>query len=168
MHIPAVFGAMGAKMIKDVMVRLDGTLADDARLAAVDQIADHFDSYIVGLFLNVLPLMMPAEGDKAAAAELVRLVEKARVVGDKLEAQLRQRLARLQKPVELRRFDTFSDTVGKIAVREARTADVFVALRPNGSSREPEKFIESILFGTGRHLFLVPEHKAVPPTFDHV
>jgi nucleotide-binding universal stress UspA family protein len=159
---------MEAKMIKDVMVRLDGTKADDARLAAVDLIAEYFDSYVVGLFLNVLPLPMPPGGNSTLAAESVRLVDKTRAVGDKLEAKLRQHLARLQKPVELRRFDTFSDMVDKIAVREARTADVFVALRPNGSSRESEQSIESILFGTGRHLFLVPEHKAVPPTFDHV
>jgi hypothetical protein len=50
---------METTMIKDVMVRLDGTRADDARLAAVDQIAENFDSHIVGLFLNVLPLLIP-------------------------------------------------------------------------------------------------------------
>lgn len=154
-------------MIKDVMVRLDGTRADDVRLAAVDQIAEHFDSHIVGLFLNVLPLVLPSESNSAAAAEWARVVDRARDAGDKLEAKLRERLARLQKPVELRRFDTFSDTMGKIAAREARTADVFVALRPNGSSREPDQFLECILFGTGRHLFLVPERKTAPPAFDH-
>src|ERR1700704_1986306 len=90
--------ATEATMIKDVMVRLDGTRADDARLAAVDQIAEYFDSHVVGLFLNVLPLLIPAESDGAAATESVRLVDKARVVGDKLEAKLRQRLARAEKP----------------------------------------------------------------------
>lgn len=97
-------------MIKDVMVRLDGTRADDARLATTDQIAERFDSHVVGLFLNVLPLLIPAEGDSASAAESVRLVDKGRIVGDKLEAKLRQRLAQLPKPVELRRFDAFGDT----------------------------------------------------------
>jgi nucleotide-binding universal stress UspA family protein len=159
---------MEAMMIKDVMVRLDGTPADDARLATTDQIAEYFDSHVVGLFLNVLPLLIPAEGDSASAAESVRLVDKARIVGDKLEAKLRQRLARLQKSVELRRFDAFSDTMVEIAAREARTADVFVAMRPNGSSQEPEHLIESVLFGTGQHLFLVPPRKTAPPAFDHV
>ena len=82
--------------------------------------------------------------------------------------KLRERLARLQKPVELRRFDTFSDSVGKIAAREARTADAFVAIRPNGSSRESEQLIETVLFETGRHLFLVPDRKTTPQGFDHV
>jgi nucleotide-binding universal stress UspA family protein len=58
--------------------------------------------------------------------------------------------------------------MGEIAANEARTADVFVAMRPNGSSPEPEHLIESILFGTGRHLLLVPERKTAPPTFGHV
>jgi nucleotide-binding universal stress UspA family protein len=159
---------MEASMIKDVMVRLDGTRADDARLVAVDQIAEYFDSHIIGLFLNVLPLLIPAEGDGAAAAESARLVDYARVVGDKLEAKLRQRLARLQKPVELRRFDAFGDTLGEIAAREARTADVFVAMRPNGASLEPEQLVENVLFGAGRHLFLVPERRTETPAFDNI
>jgi nucleotide-binding universal stress UspA family protein len=159
---------MEAMMIKDVMVRLDGTRADEVRLAAVDQIAEYFDSHVIGLFLNVLPVLIPTDGDSAAAIESVRLIDQARAVGDKLEAKLRHRLARLQKPVELRRFDTFMDIIGDVAAREARTADVFVAIRPNGSSQEPEQLVESVLFGTGRHLFLVPEKKAASPAFDHV
>ena len=44
-------------MIKDVMVRLDGTTADEIRLVAVNEIAELFHSHIVGLFLNVLPVL---------------------------------------------------------------------------------------------------------------
>jgi nucleotide-binding universal stress UspA family protein len=155
-------------MIKDVMVRLDGSRADEARLTAVNQIAEYFDSHVIGLYLNVLPVLIPPEDDGAAAAESIRLIEKARAAGDEFEAKLRQRLARLQKPVELRRFDVFSGTIGEIAAHEARTADVFVAMRPNGSSVNPDQLIESVLFETGRHLFLVPERKAVSATFDHI
>jgi nucleotide-binding universal stress UspA family protein len=155
-------------MIKDVMVRLDGTRGDDPRLAAVDEIAEYFDSHIIGLFLNVLPLLMSGEADSAAAIESARLIDKARELGDTLEAKLRERLARLQKPSELRRYDTFADTMGEIAAREARTADVFVAIRPNGSPQEPEQLVESVLFGAGRHLFLVPGRKPATPVFDHI
>ncbi len=42
-------------MLKDVMVRLDGTAADEVRLAAVNDIADLFDSQVIGLFLNIMP-----------------------------------------------------------------------------------------------------------------
>jgi nucleotide-binding universal stress UspA family protein len=159
---------MEVMMIKDVMVRLDGSRADEARVAAADQIAEYFDSHIVCLFVNVLPMPIVEEDDGAGAIESVRLIGAARAVGDKKEAKLRQRLARLQKPIELRRFDTFSGMIPDIAAREARTADVFVALRPNGSPKDPDQLIESVLFGAGRHLFLLPERKTVAPALDHV
>ena len=48
-------------MIKDVMVRLDGSAADEVRLSAVNDIADLFDSQVTGLFLNVMPLVVAPE-----------------------------------------------------------------------------------------------------------
>ena len=43
----------------------------------------------------------------------------------------------------------------------ARAVDVFVLLGPNGQSNEPQGLIESLLFETGRHLFLVPDDQKV-------
>src|SRR5690348_190409 len=111
---------MEVVMTKDVMVRLDGSRADEARVTAADQIAEYFDSHIVCLFVNILPMPIVEEDDGAGAIESVRLIEAARAVGDKKEAKLRERLARLQKPFELRRFDTFGGTMTDIAAREAR------------------------------------------------
>ena len=91
------------------MVRLDGTAADEARLAAADDIAELFQSRIIGLFLNVLPLLAPEEENGLSAVQSVNLIDLAREAGDKMEIKLTQRLARLQKPVELRRFDGFVD-----------------------------------------------------------
>jgi hypothetical protein len=45
----------------------------------------------------------------------------------------------------------------RIAALVARAADTFVALRPNGRVSEPEGLVENLLFGAGRHLFLVPD-----------
>ena len=155
-------------MIKDVMVHLDGTAADEARLAAVDEIAELFQSRIIGLFLNVLPLLAPEEENGLSAVQSVNLIDLAREAGDKMEIKLTQRLARLQKPVELRRFDGFVDTIADIAAREARTADAFVTLRPNGASPEPERMVESVLFGSGRHLLLVPHRRSAKVALDHI
>jgi nucleotide-binding universal stress UspA family protein len=155
-------------MIKDVMVRLDGTAADEARLAAADDIAELFQSRIIGLFLNVLPLLAPEEEDGIGALRAVNLVQLARDAGDKVEIKLTQRLACLQKPVELRRFDGFLDTIADIAAREARTADTFVTLRPNGAAQEPEHLVERVLFGSGRHLILLPHRKAAKVAFDRI
>jgi hypothetical protein len=68
-------------------------------------------------------------------------------------------LTRLQQPTNLRRFDVADDgDIVDTALPLARAADTFVALRPNGQSNEPEGLIESLLCGTGRHLFLAPEN----------
>ena len=90
-------------MIKDVMVHLDGTSADERRLAAASSIAILFESHVIGLFLNVLPMVTPAEGDSAGAVMVTDLLEKARQAGNKTEALLVERLSRLNKPVEIRR-----------------------------------------------------------------
>ena len=154
-------------MIKDVIVPVDGTAADEARLAAANHIAEVFDSQIIGLFLNVLPLVIVPE-DGIGAAQAAQLLQKAREAADRMEARLTERLARLQRPMHLRRFDILQDAVGEVAAREARTADAFVALRPNGVRGEPEHLVEGVLFGSGRHIFLVPGRKPAKLAFDNV
>jgi len=148
-------------------VRLDGSAADEMRLSAVNDIADLFDSQVTGLFLNVMPLVVAPE-DGVGAMAATELMEAAKEAGDKVEARLRERLNRLQKPVELRRFDILSDAAADVAVREARTSDTFVASRPNGAPHEPEHLIESVLFGSGRHLFLVPSRKLEKVIFERI
>ena len=154
-------------MIKDVMLRLDGTAGDEVRLAAGNDIAELFDSQVIGLFLNILPVVIAAE-DGIGAARAAELLQAAREAGDKVEARLRERLNRLQKPVELRRFDILSDAAENVVAREARAADTFVALRPNGAPQEPEHLVESVLFGSGRHLFLVPNRRPTKTAFKRI
>jgi len=141
-------------MIKDVMVQLNGGSEDDARLAAATQIAEMFQSHITGLFFNVV-------GDEFSGANVnqaAQAPDAARRAGDAVETILFQRLTRLQQPTNLRRFDVAGllDIAGT-ALPLVRTADTFVALRPNDRSNEPEELIKDLLFGTGRHLFLVPD-----------
>ena len=143
-------------MIKDIMVWLDGSVSDEVRLAAVADIARQFESEVIGLFLNPLPLPAPVDGDAAGALATAELMEEAREAGDKTEAQLTKRLKLLDRPTEIRRFDVLAADISNVAAREARSADTFVALRPNGAM-DPERLIEGVLFGSGRHLYLVPE-----------
>jgi hypothetical protein len=96
-------------MIKDVMVRLDGTSGDGVRLAAVNQIAELFDSHIIGLFFNVLPSLIPDALDNRGTNQAARLLDTAKEAGDVIEAALLQRLKRLQHPTVLRRFDVVGD-----------------------------------------------------------
>jgi hypothetical protein len=155
-------------MIKDVMVSLDGTPIDEVRLAAVADIAEYFESHITALFLNMLPPLVPAEWEGIGAAHAAQMMQAAVENGTRIEAALRQRLATLQSPAELRRFDVVAGSDGDIAAREARNADVFVGLRPNGASHEADRLIESVLFGSGRHLFLAPIDQPAPAVFDRI
>jgi citrate lyase gamma subunit len=90
--------------IKDVMVRLDGTSGDDARLAAASQIAEIFGSHITGLFFNVLS----RDGFDGADAKALHAARKA---GDATENMLFQRLKQLQQSTRLRRFDVASEAI---------------------------------------------------------
>jgi nucleotide-binding universal stress UspA family protein len=156
-------------MIKDVMVRLDGTAADDVRLAAVDQLAAIFESHITGLFFNVLPSAAPDGRNGAASHVAGNLLDAASKAGDTIEATVFERLARLQHPSNLRRFDVTGDgDIADTAVPLARAADTFVALRPSDQPAEPQGLIENLLYGAGRHLFLVPDDLIAMTPFDNV
>lgn len=155
-------------MIKDIMVWLDGGISDEIRLAAVHAIARQLDSQvIIGLFLNPLPLPAAVDADVAASVATAELMERAREVGDKTEALLAKRLQQLDRPVEIRRFDVLAGDIANIAAREARSADTFVALRPNGAM-DPEQLVEGVLFGSGRNIFLVPETERPKIAFDRI
>jgi nucleotide-binding universal stress UspA family protein len=157
-------------MIKDVMVHLEGTAADEPRLATAKRIADLFEGHVIGLFLNLIPMALPSEDGSASAIVSAELVAKAREVGDAVEASLSRRLLRLNGPVAVRRFDVFDDVVGEVAAREARSADTFIAhtLARSGRARHLQEVVESVLFGSGRHLFLVVDDRATAPQFAHV
>src|SRR5258708_38264973 len=85
-------------MIKDVMVRLDGTCGDDVRLAAVNQIAEIFESHITGLFFNVLSSLVPDGCNGAGAGQAAKLLDTAKPAGEIIEATVFERLTRLQHP----------------------------------------------------------------------
>lgn len=153
-------------MIKDVMVWLDGGVSDDIRLAAVADIAKTFESHVTGLYLNPLPsTVIPA--DEVSALAAAEQLERAKEAGDIVEALLTKRLQMLKRPVEIRRFDLLATDVATVAAREARGADTFVAIRPNGSM-DPDRLIEGVLFGGGRHLYLFPETERPHVAFNRV
>lgn len=154
-------------MIKDVMVWVDGSQADEVRLEAAAAIARLFDSHVVALVLNALPLPAPIGGSPGGVVTEAELLEMARVAGDKTEEMLLKRLKLLDRSVEVRRFDVLADDIANVAAREARAADTFVALRPNGSL-DPDRLIEGVLFGAGRHVYLFPEAERPKIMFDRI
>jgi nucleotide-binding universal stress UspA family protein len=165
---PRLSSSREVAMIKDVMVWLDGGISDEIRLAAAADIARQFESeVIIGLFLNPLPLFGPVDADVTGALATAELMNRAREAGNKTEALLAKRLKLLKRPVEIRRFDVLADDVANVATREARSADTFVAVRPDGAM-DPERLVEGVLFGSGRHIFLVPETERPKIAFDRI
>jgi hypothetical protein len=122
---------------------------------------------VIGLFLNALPLSVPVDGDIGGAITAAELMNRAREAGDKTETLLARRLRQLERPVEITRFDVLADDIANIAAREARSADTFVALRPNGAM-DPERLVEGVLFGSGRNLYLVPGTERPKIAFDRI
>ncbi|MCS3928843.1 hypothetical protein M2175_003874 [Bradyrhizobium elkanii] len=97
------------------------------------------------------------------------MLDTAKQVGDIIEATVFERLTRLQHPGNLRRFDVIGDgDISDTTLPLARVVDVFVVLRPNSQSNEPHGLIESLLFRTGRHLFLVPDDQKAMVPFETV
>jgi nucleotide-binding universal stress UspA family protein len=105
----------------------------------------------------------------AGVGQAGKLPDTAKQAGDTIEATEFERLTRLQHPSNLRRFDvTGEGDISETTLPLARAVDIFVALRPNGQPNEPPGLIESLLFGTGRHLFLVPDDQKVMVPFESV
>ena len=104
-------------MIKAILVRLDGTAGDFARLAAVSQIAAAFESHITGLLFNVLPAAISDVVQDAGSSGPAKLLHDARNAGDAVEATVLQRLERLQQPTFLRRFDWKANATSPILLR---------------------------------------------------
>jgi nucleotide-binding universal stress UspA family protein len=89
---------------------------------------------------------------------VTELEEQARKDGDGTAKRLTERLTGLQGPAELCRFD---ETFGAMSIKvteQARYADLFLATRPYGAGDTPVwlDLVESVLFGSGRALLVIP------------
>jgi nucleotide-binding universal stress UspA family protein len=149
-------------MIRDVMVHLDGSPEDEIRLEYGQALASGEEAHLIGIFTNLLPelsIAMPFDGGAAAVVQVVaELEEQARKEGAATAKRLKDRLSGIQGKAELRRFDeTFGSMSIKVA-EQARYADLFVATRPYGAGDTPVwlDLIESVLFGSGRGLLIIP------------
>lgn len=158
-------------MIKDVMVYLDGSPIDEVRLATGSALAELFQAHLTGLFLNILPDVVPPMEPPDVGAQLsATLMQQARDLGDRNEAMIAERLALFDGPAAIRRFDIFTDQIGALAAREARSVDTFVTTKPSfdASSSPPDDLVDGVLLGSGRHLFLASDHAPSSRTFDRI
>lgn len=149
-------GSSPADLYRDIAVHLDGSPEDESRLAHAEALAAHFQARLTGIFTNSLPDPAVYVGDfgMLAIGDLRDVVIEN---GNGTEQRLRERLARLGPPYELRRIDAFPGVLEQAVATEARWNDLFVATCPRDQESERwSTVIESVMFEGGRGLFLVP------------
>jgi nucleotide-binding universal stress UspA family protein len=138
-------------MIKDILVRLEDNDSDDVTLTAATGIAQLFDAHVTGLFLNILPSIIPEFA--APNPETLALARKA---GSTVEARLAIKLIESGVLAAIKRYDIFREELTDALNRECRVRDVFVSRAPSGDS-ELRSTLEDVLFQSPRHLILIPK-----------
>lgn len=155
-------------MIKDIVVRLDANPQDEVRIACAEQLAERHGAFLTGVLLNRLPnIAVGVEPTGVAAQVIVDQQAAALKAGEEAQAALAERFGRLGVNNELRRYDVFEWQAGEVLTTEARTADIFVDLRPYGHPFEDAQTSEAVMFGSGRSTLLVPPGDE-PSDFDTV
>lgn len=148
-------------MIKDVMVHLDGGPEDEIRIAYAEALALTGPAHVTGLYTNVLPdyaLALPIDAGAAAAQVLADAEQEVRGAGEAMHRRLQERFARLAVTNEVRLLQQSSGLIASLVAREALCADIFVATRPYATDATNvwAHLVQSVLFGSGRALLLVP------------
>lgn len=154
--------------MKDLLVFLDGTQADEARIVQAEALANRHDSFLTGLYCNALPeVMFASEAGMASIDVVSQMQDSSRAEGDAKAEAIAARFGRLSVNNEVRRFDVYSSQMGLTLANEARTADLFIASRPYGHYNSHAEALEQVLFNSGRGcLFLPPVGD--PRPFDKV
>lgn len=148
-------------MIKDLMVHLDGGQEDATRLAHAESLSMHFaEARITGLYTNALPEYAYVLGVQSGIADMepvLDLERQLRQEGDRVVAKLEQRLARPGAAHEVRRIDDWPSLIPDLACSQARWADLFIATAPYRDEASAwNRLVETVLFESGRGLYVVP------------
>jgi nucleotide-binding universal stress UspA family protein len=149
-------------MFKDLIVHLDGTEEDDIRLAQAEVIALRYEAHLTGLYTNPLPeyaYVLAVQSGLAPIGQLLELERQIRKEGDTVVARLKERFKKLAVRNEVRRIDAGASQLPRLCASAARWSDLFVATASYRGADSPgcDALVESVLFGSGHALYLVPE-----------
>ncbi|GLQ56633.1 universal stress protein [Devosia nitrariae] len=154
-------------MIKDVIVYLTGSSADEERMAHALAVTAQFDAHLTGLHAHALPQLTVAT-DASLAAEVQQVIVESTQRADAVHAILERQFAVLAIPNDLRRIDAYPGALGRAVASEARTADLFIGSRPYNNANDEERLEEVVLFGSGRASFLAPPAHRAPDRYERV
>lgn len=153
-------------MIKDIVVHLTGSAEDKVRIAYAAPIAEMFDAHLSGLQVHTLPELISFT-DPVASTYLQTVLAESHARAQMVTDALKDVLASVSVPHELRRLDVYPSTIGSALAAQARTADLFVSTRPYGDPGGEERIEEAVLFRSGRGCLFVPPG-GTPTSYDTV
>ncbi|MCF7220348.1 universal stress protein [Marilutibacter chinensis] len=156
-------------MIKDLMLALTGTDADDNALDNALAMADYAQAHLT--VVGTVRLLVPAVGDWGVApdASSMQLIHaEIRAMAEAQATRLRERLARESVPSEVRMVETMSYDPQRECALHARYTDLVMMTADGGGRGESASvnaFFSSILLESGRPVIVVPpSHRMrVPP-----
>ncbi|MDR3460984.1 MAG: universal stress protein [Beijerinckiaceae bacterium] len=149
-------------MIKDLMVHLDGSGEDEARLSHAEALSSFLGgARVTGLYTNLLPEYAYVLGAQSGYGEMeavFALEKEVRDQGDRATAKITERLFWPGGSNEMRRIETWPSQVARRTVSLARCADLFIATTPYRPSegRDWTELVEAVLFEAGRGVYLIP------------
>lgn len=154
-------------MIKDVVVPLTGDAGDESRLVWAEAMAAMFDGHLTGLQVHPMPEVI-AITDPSGSSYLQSLLAASDEQATKLAMRLGERLGRLAVPNSLRRVDVYAATTGTELAAAARTADLYVDVRPYADAPATAGIAETVMFTSGRPCLFVPQGSTPPAAFGTV
>ena len=148
---------------KDILVIVSEAQADEPALALGEALARQChselgDAHLAAAFLTPLPDEPLAYEPTVVAGVWAELLGRARQEAEAERKRVEARVAKFDRPCELRNAEALSRDLGRVAAVHARYADVAVMTRPSeGMGAElREEIIEGVLFHSGRPALIAP------------
>lgn len=141
--------------IRDALLLLDGSDADERLVAVADCVATAFDTHLEAALLNEIPIPNIFAND-VNVDSIYSFREFDVQTVERLAKERTERLERTGQRFEFRRIETLSFEMELVVSQMARTVDLVVVARPyDGTARRPE-LLEAILFEGGTPALVVP------------
>lgn len=141
--------------IVDIALHVDGSAADEARIAYAETIAATAGAHLTAFQANYIP-DPPITAEAGSAWIVSELFEDGRKIGEEIEQRIRARLDRLAVPWEIQRYDDMLGGLLHAAARLARTSDLFIFGRPFDGGGLASHYMEAVLFNSGTPVLVAP------------
>jgi nucleotide-binding universal stress UspA family protein len=144
---------------RDILVIVAEAEVDESAFALAEALARQWtDCHLAAAFLTALPDEPLAYEPTVVAGVWAELLGRARQDAEQERRKVEARVAKFERPYELRTAEALSRDLGRVAAVHARYADCAIMTRPSegvgGELRE--EIIEGVLFHSGRPALIAP------------